>query len=189
VAVGDPVLAGSVNLDGRLVVEVTQVGQGTTLGKVIELMRAAERAKPPVTRLLERHAGQYLTLVLLVAAGVWFASGDAGAVLAVLVASCPCALVLAAPATAIAAIAVAGRHGILIKGSGFLEQLAEVTSVVLDKTGTVTLGELKLAGVRPAPGQDPAGLIRLAGSLGAASSHPVSRALAALVAAGRAAGP
>ncbi len=182
VAPGDPVLAGSVNLDGLLTVEVTQVGSDTTLGKVIALMRAAERAKPPVTRLLERYAGQYITLVLLVAAGVWFASSDATAMLAVLVASCPCALVLAAPATAVAAIAVAGRHGILIKGSGFLEQLAEVTSVVVDKTGTVTLGELTLAGTVPAPDADEADLVRLAGSLGAASSHPVSRALAALVA-------
>ena len=89
-------------------------------------MQEAEEAKPPVTRLLERYAGQYMSLVLLVAGGTWFASGDMAATLAVLVASCPCALVLAAPATSIAAIAVAARHGILIKGAAFLESLAEV---------------------------------------------------------------
>src|SRR6202035_2379304 len=108
--------------------------------------------KPPVTRLLDRYAGQYMALVLLVAAGVWFVTGNVPAMLAVLVASCPCALVLAAPATAIAAIAVAARHGILIKGSGFLEQLADVTSVVFDKTGTITTGNLRLEELRPMPG-------------------------------------
>jgi cation transport ATPase len=103
--------------------------------------------------------------------------------LAVLVASCPCALVLAAPATAIAAIAVAARHGILIKGSAFLEHAAEVTSVVFDKTGTVTSGELSLVHVEPADDTDPAAapaIIRLAAALGANSSHPVSRGLARL---------
>jgi heavy metal translocating P-type ATPase len=175
---GDTVMAGSINLDGRLVVEVARTGQKTTLGKIVALMAKAEEAKPPVTRLLERHAGQYLGLVLMIAAGTWFATGDSEAMLAVLVASCPCALVLAAPATAVAAIAVAVRHGILIKGSGFLEQLADVTSVVFDKTGTVTRGELSLVGVLPESGQSPQEMRRIAALLGAVSSHPVSRALA-----------
>ncbi len=175
---GDTALAGSINVDGRLVVAVTRVGGETTLGKIIGLMQTAERAKPPVTRLLEHYAGQYMALILLIAAGVWFATGNTEDMLAVLVASCPCALVLAAPATAVAAIAVAARHGILIKGSAFLEQLAEVTSVVVDKTGTVTLGELSLTGVLPAGAVGREAMVTLAASLGAASSHPVSRALA-----------
>jgi Zn2+/Cd2+-exporting ATPase len=178
---GETVLAGSINLDGHLVVEVQRVGEQTTLGKIIALMDTAEQAKPPVTRLIEKYAGQYMTLILLIAAGVWFASNDSEAMLAVLVASCPCALVLAAPATAIAAIAVAARHGILIKGAAFLEELAEVTSVVFDKTGTITKGELTLVGVRGDQEADDA-LLRLAASLGATSSHPVSRALAPLAA-------
>ena len=178
IGVGDAVLAGSINTNGFLDVAVTRVGAETTLGKIIALMRDAERAKPPVTRLLERYAGHYMVLVLLIAAGVWFASGNTAAMLAVLVASCPCALVLAAPATSIAAIAVAARHGILIKGSAFLEQLAEVTSVVFDKTGTLTTGELKLIEARPAQEGQRGALLSLAAALGAASSHPVSRAAA-----------
>ncbi|HTH96024.1 MAG TPA: cation-translocating P-type ATPase [Stellaceae bacterium] len=174
-------LAGSINLDGRLVVEVTRLGQETTLGKIIALMKTAEDAKPPVTRLLEHYAAQYLALVLIIAAGVWFATGNTAAMLAVLVASCPCALVLAAPATAIAAIAVAARHGILIKGSAFLEHLAEVTSVVFDKTGTLTVGELSVVAIEATGDLRQGDMLRLAASLGAASSHPVSRALAALV--------
>ncbi len=175
---GDVVLAGSINLDGALTLDVTKVGGETTLGKIVALMHKAEQAKPPVTRLLEAYAGHYMVLILLVAAGVWFATANTAAMLAVLVASCPCALVLAAPATAVAAIAVAARHGILIKSSAFLEQLAEVTSVVVDKTGTVTTGELSLIGVRPAEGVSREDLLGLAASLGGASSHPVSRALA-----------
>jgi Zn2+/Cd2+-exporting ATPase len=181
IAEGDITLAGAMNIDGLLQIELTRVGRDTTLGRIITLMREAENAKPPVTRLLDRYAGQYMALVLLVAAGVWFVTGNVPAMLAVLVASCPCALVLAAPATAIAAIAVAARHGILIKGSGFLEQLADVTSVVFDKTGTITTGNLHLAQVRPVGGADPDLVRRLAASLGAASNHPLSRAAAGAV--------
>jgi cation transport ATPase len=117
----------------------------------------------------------------MLSAGVWFATGSIEATLAVLVASCPCALVLAAPATSIAAIAVAARHGILIKGAAFLENLADVSSIVFDKTGTLTLGELTLARIVPAvTDQDPAAVqheaAALAAALGAISSHPVSKA-------------
>ncbi len=184
--VGDHVVAGAMNVDGLLQVELTHVGAESTVGRIIALMREAENAKPPVTRLLDRYAGQYMALVLLVAGGTWLLTQNVPAMLAVLVASCPCALVLAAPATAVAAIAVAARHGILIKGSGFLEHLADVSSVVFDKTGTLTTGDLRLAEVRPVAGVDAVTLRQLAASLGAASNHPLSRAAAAAVpAAGR----
>jgi Zn2+/Cd2+-exporting ATPase len=181
VAPGARVFSGSINIDGLLVMRITSVGQDTTLGRVVALMQKAELAKPPVTRLLEQYAQRYLALVLLLAAGTWFLSGNAVAMLAVLVASCPCALVLAAPATSIAAIAVAGRHGILVKGAAFLESLATVDAAIFDKTGTVTIGQLRLVDANPEPGIERDELIRLAGNLGAASSHPVSRALASLV--------
>jgi Zn2+/Cd2+-exporting ATPase len=119
--------------------------------------------------------------VLLIAAVLWLVTGNTAVTLTVLVASCPCALVLAAPATAIAAIAVAARHGILIKGTAFLEELATVDSVIFDKTGTVTLGELRVIAVEPAMGVSAPELLRLAGSIGAASNHPVSRALAHMI--------
>jgi heavy metal translocating P-type ATPase len=181
VDVGDTVFNGSINLDGHLTVRLTRVGGETTLGRVIELMREAELTKPAVTRVLEQYAGRYLVFVLLLSACVWFLSGSTAGMLAVLVASCPCALVLAAPATSVAAIAVAGRHGILVKGASFLEQLATVDAVVFDKTGTLTLGQLQLVGSTTQPGSATASLVRLAGSLGASSSHPVSRALSARV--------
>jgi Zn2+/Cd2+-exporting ATPase len=178
---GNMALAGAMNIDGLIQIELTRVGENTTLGRIIALMKEAENAKPPVTRLLDKYAGQYMALVLLVAAGVWLLTGNVPAMLAVLVASCPCALVLAAPATAVAAIAVAARHGILIKGAAFLEHLADVTAVILDKTGTLTTGDLHLTETRPAPGMDAATVRRLAASLGAASNHPLSRACAIAV--------
>lgn len=180
VSVGMPIYGGAINLDGLLRVEVTRTGEESTLGKVIALMQNAERAKPPITRLLERYAGGYMVLVLMIAAVTWFITNDAQAMLAVLVAACPCALVLSAPATAIAGIAVAARHGILIRSSAFLEELADLTSLVVDKTGTLTYGTLRLQGI-DTPLTDHSPLLQLAASLGAASSHPVSRALAGLV--------
>lgn len=176
---GQEVFGGAINLDGLLRVEVTRVGRDSTLGKVIALMQDAERAKPPITRLLERHAGQYLVLVLLIAALTWFVSHSAPALLAVLVAACPCALALAAPATSIAGIAVAARHGILIRGSAFLEELADTSALIIDKTGTLSTGALRLEQCQPLADGDPKLLLQLAASLGAASSHPVSRTLAA----------
>ena len=180
VSAGMPIYGGAINLDGLLRVEVTRTGEESTLGKVIALMQNAERAKPPITRLLERYAGGYMVLVLMIAAVTWFITNDAQAMLAVLVAACPCALVLSAPATAIAGIAVAARHGILIRSSAFLEELADLTSLVVDKTGTLTYGTLRLQAIEtPLTEHQP--LLQLAASLGAASSHPVSRALAGLV--------
>lgn len=104
---GGEIFSGSINVDGHLVVQLTRVGGELTLGRVITLLQEAENAKPPVSRLLERYAERYMVLVLLLAAGIWFMTGSTMAALAVLVASCPCALVLAAPATSICAIAVA----------------------------------------------------------------------------------
>ncbi|QKJ86297.1 Cadmium-translocating P-type ATPase [Paramixta manurensis] len=179
--IGDEVFGGAINLDGLLQIEVTRTGADATLGKVIALMQKAEHAKPPITRLLERYAGRYLILILLIAAATWFITRDGHAMLAVLVAACPCALVLSAPATAISGIAVAARHGILIRSSAFLEELADLNTVVMDKTGTLTHGELRLQRLVTENDQHQDQLLRLAASLGAASSHPVSRALAKLV--------
>lgn len=179
-SVGMTVFGGAINLDGLLRIEVTRTGDESTLGKVIALMQNAERSKPPITRLLERYAGSYMVLVLLLAAVTWFITNDAQAMLAVLVAACPCALVLSAPATAIAGVAVAARHGILIRSSAFLEELADLTSLVVDKTGTLTYGTLRLQSINSSHA-DQSRVLALAASLGAASSHPVSRALAGLV--------
>lgn len=174
---GMSVFGGTLNLNGLLRVEITHTGEHSTLGKVLALMQDAEQAKPPITRMLERYAGHYLILVLLIAATTWFLTYDSQAMLAVLVAACPCALVLSAPATSMAGIAVAARHGILIRNAAFLEELADVDAVIIDKTGTLTQGRLRLVDVVPATSRPRESLLRLASALGAASNHPVSRAM------------
>ncbi|MGL4723467.1 MAG: heavy metal translocating P-type ATPase [Scandinavium sp.] len=175
---GSLVFGGSINLNGLLRMEVTHTGDQSTLGKVIALMKDAEQAKPPITRMLERYASHYLILVLLIAASTWFLTYDSQAMLAVLVAACPCALVLSAPATAMAGIAVAARHGILIRNAAFLEELADVDALIVDKTGTLTQGRLQMVDAILAAGCDEQQVIQLAATLGATSSHPVSHALA-----------
>lgn len=180
---GMNVFGGSINIDGLIHVEVTRTGEASTLGQIIALMQEAERSKPPITRLLERYAGHYLLLVLLVAAVTWFVSNESQAMLAVLVAACPCALVLSAPATAVASIAVAARHGILIRSPAFLEEFSDLNSLIIDKTGTLTFGALiprECVLVGDDSAEKMSRFTQLAASLGSVSSHPVSRALADL---------
>lgn len=180
VAPGSQVYAGAVNLQGLLQLEVSHTGEQSALGRISALMQQAEQAKPPVTRLVEGHAASYLGLVLAIAALCWFVSHDSQAMLAVLVAACPCALVLAAPSTAVAGVAVAARHGVLIRGAAFLEELADVNALVIDKTGTLTSGQLVVQSVETLVDDSPVEPVWLAAALAACSTHPVSRALAAL---------
>ncbi|MCE4546040.1 MULTISPECIES: cation-translocating P-type ATPase [unclassified Caballeronia] len=177
VAADMPVYGGAMNLDGALRIEVTHVGEQSTLGRIVELLEHAERVKPPVTEALERYMGGYLALVLLVAALVWFVSVDASTMLAMIVAACPCALVLAAPATAIAGIALGARHGLLLRNAAFLDRVADLDSLVIDKTGTLTHGELRVVELALEPDADEARVLVLAATLCAGSAHPVSRAV------------
>lgn len=173
---GSPVFAGTINLDGLIRVEVKGVGNETALGRVIALLQEAEDSKAPITRLLERYAAAYLPIVLAIAGIVLFTTGEVDRAIAVLVVACPCALVLSGPVAMVAALAVASRWGILIKGSSFLERVSEVDTVVLDKTGTVTLGTLNLLSLNPADGVTERELLEAAGRCGHGSLHPVSRA-------------
>ena len=178
VGIGQHVLGGSINMDGLLRLSVTKIGEDAALGQIIRLMHTAEHAKPPITRLIERYAGTYMVMIIMLAAMTWFASGNVAAMLAVLVAACPCALVLAAPAPALAAVAVAARHGILIRGAAFLEELGDLTSLVIDKTGTLTFGRLELVAVDAERSDEGVLAVALGAALGNHSNHPVSRALA-----------
>jgi len=176
-APGSPVFAGAVSLNGLLTVEVTGVGNSTALGRVLELLRDAGSSKTPVTRLLERYAGYYLPLVLLIAAAVLFITTDLTRAIAVLVVACPCAFVLSSPTAMVAALAVASRISILIKNSRFLETVAEVDTLVLDKTGTVTLGRLAVTSVHSAGRLTEDEVLAAAARAGSGSLHPAARAL------------
>jgi Cd2+/Zn2+-exporting ATPase len=174
---GSRVYAGTVNLTGLIRVRVTRTGSQTALGRVVELLREAEQSKTPVLKLIERYAGYYVPIILTIAGVVLFVTRDMSRAIAVLITGCPGALVLAGPTAMVAALAAASRLGILIKNTRFLESLADVDTVVLDKTGTLTLGRLELLSMQPLNGHAEAELLEQAVVCAAGSRHPVSQAI------------
>jgi Zn2+/Cd2+-exporting ATPase len=181
VAPGSRVFAGTVNLSGLLRVEVTDLAESTMLGRIVELLRAAEQAKAPVVRLIEQYTEYYLPAVLLGAAAVLAFTQDLRRAITILVVSCPCALVLASPSAMTAALAVASRLGVLIKSPRFLEGLGNVDTLILDKTGTVTMGRLEVVHVQPLDEHGAKDVLHLAAVCAAGSRHPVSQAILAAV--------
>ncbi len=179
VSPGSPVFAGTVNLNGLLKIEVTGTGGDTALGKVLELLREAESSKAPVTKMLERYAAYYLPIVITLAALVLFLTSDATRAITILVVSCPCAFVLSSPTAMVAALAVSSRLSILIKSTGFLETVSEINTVLLDKTGTVTLGLLSVTKLHPHAGVTEEKLLGTAARCGFGSLHPVAKAVLA----------
>ncbi|MEN0062260.1 MAG: cation-translocating P-type ATPase [Myxococcota bacterium] len=178
VTVGSSVFAGTLNLDGLLEVSVERVGEATVLGRVVDLLREVEASKTPALRLLERYGAAYLPVVLAIAATVWFWTEDVERAIAILVVSTPTALVLAGPAAMVAAMTVATRRSILVKSAAFLERIAHVDTLILDKTGTVTLGRQVVRQIRVSD-VAPDEALRLAAAAGQGSLHPVSRAVVA----------
>ncbi|MFA5206944.1 MAG: cation-translocating P-type ATPase, partial [Lentisphaeria bacterium] len=179
---GDDVCAGTQNLTGVLEFTVTRAGADTTLGKVADLIAQAERSRLPVQRLADRYAGYYTPVALAAATLVWMFTRDLGRVSALLIVSCPCALILAAPTAMVAAVAAAARLGVLVKDVARLEVAAMVRTVVFDKTGTLTEGRLAVARLSPAAGVEPAELLAAAAAVECHSNHPVARAVCRLAA-------
>ena len=176
---GSPVFAGTVNLDGLLKIQVRGAGADTVLGKVVQLLADVESASVPILRLFERRAGVWLPLVLTVAASVLFFTNDLSRAIAVLVVATPTALVVAGPAAMVAAMSVATRLRILIKSADFLERASDIDTLILDKTGTVTVGAPVVTQISPMGGASEEKLLAVAASCGFGSLHPVSRAVVA----------
>lgn len=187
---GDRVHAGTVNRLGELVVRVTASGGATRLASVAAALQRAALARTPWVRLADRVAAAFVpAAIALAAAGAlgWTLAGDPHrglqAALAVLVIACPCALGLATPAALAAAVGRAARAGVLVRDGAALEALARARAVVLDKTGTLTTGRLRVAAVQPAPGLAAEDLLALAAALERGVQHPVAEALAQAAAA------
>ena len=179
VAPGSPVFAGTVALDGLLKIQVRGTGPNTVLGRVVQLLAEVERTTVPVLRLFERRAGVWLPLVLTVAATTLFFTENLSRAITVLVVSTPTALVVAGPAAVVAAMTVATRLRILIKSADFFEGASDVDTLILDKTGTVTVGAPTVTAVQPADGVSEERLFAVAAACGFGSLHPVSRAVVA----------
>ena len=179
---GDEVFAGTQNLTGVLEIKVSRAGEDTTLGRVRELILAAEKTKLPIMRIVDRYMGYYTPLVLLIGALVWAFTEKLSPVISVFIIACPCAFILATPTAMVAALSAAARLGILIKNVGDIELSAKINAFIFDKTGTLTTGQLTVSRLSPQGSVKPAELLHLAASAEKYSNHPAARALADLAA-------
>ena len=181
-SVGSEVFAGTQNLTGAVELQVTKVGEDTTLGKVKDMILQAEASRTPVVRIIDRYAGFYTPTVLMIAWVCWWFTEDMNSVIAFLVISCPCAVVLATPTAVVAAVAAAARLGIFIKNVSHLELASKLTAFVFDKTGTLTDGLLSVVRLQPFGSVSQAELLQTAGSVEQASNHPTAKAIQKLAA-------
>ncbi|MDP3616268.1 MAG: heavy metal translocating P-type ATPase, partial [Rhodoferax sp.] len=188
-AAGDPAAAaltgGSINGEGRVVMQVRAVGSETVLSRIIRLVEDAQAAKAPIQRLVDQVSAVFVPVVLLIALATllgWWLSGHSFELalinaVAVLVIACPCALGLATPVAIMAGTGVAAQHGILIKDAQALELAHKVDIVAFDKTGTLTVGRPRLTALRVAPGMVEEEILKVAASLQSGSEHPLARAV------------
>jgi Cu+-exporting ATPase len=187
VDVGAKVAGATLNIHGHLVVRATGVGADTALAQIARLVEDAQTGKAQIQRLADRVSGVFVPIVIALSlatlAGWLIFTGDAGAAftaaVAVLIIACPCALGLATPTALMVGTGRGAQLGILIKGPEVLESTRKVTTIVLDKTGTVTEGKMRLAEVVTLNGATRADVLRLAGAVESASEHPIAQAVAA----------
>ena len=186
---GDPVVGATVNAGGRLLVRATRVGADTQLAQMARLVEDAQNGKAEVQRLADRISGVFVPIVIGLAVatlGFWLGAGGGvtaafTAAVAVLIIACPCALGLATPTALMVGTGRGAQLGILIKGPEVLESTRRVDTILLDKTGTVTTGEMTVHDVVAADGERVDDVRRLAAALESASEHPIGRAIAASV--------
>jgi len=184
--IGTDVYAGTTNLTGQIDVEVTAIAGDTTIGKVEQLIREAEKAKSARQEIIEQLAAYYVPVVLMIAALVWFFTSKGSPevrdeaivrAITVLVVTCPGALLIAHPTAMVAAFAAAARLGIMVKQTKTLEAAASVDTVILDKTGTLTTGRFAVSRLAPAEGVEGASLLQAAADGEQHSNHPLAKSI------------
>jgi len=186
---GDDVTGATINGTGTLVIEAKRVGADTMLSQIVEMVANAQRSRAPIQKLADSVAGKFVPAVILVAILsfiVWALWGPAPALayalvnaVAVLIIACPCALGLATPMSIMTATGRGAQAGVLIKNAEALERFAKVDTLIIDKTGTLTLGKPKLVAVLPEGAHDETDVLRLAASLERGSEHPLAEAIVA----------
>ena len=179
-AAGDTVFCGTINRFGTIDIRATQVGEDSSLQKLIRMVQEAEDKKAPMARIADRVASWLVPVAMLVAVIAGIATQDIVRAVTVLVVFCPCALVLATPTAIMAAIGQATKHGVIIKSGEALEKMGKVDTIAFDKTGTLTYGKLEVSDVLSfAPDLDEEKLLYLAASAEAKSEHPLGKAIVA----------
>ncbi len=174
---GDPLHSGTINAADTFEMRATATAGDSTYAGIVKMVTGAQTTKAPFIRLADRYALLLIPATLLLAGMAWVLTGDQTRALAVLVASTPCPLILAAPVAFIAGVSRAARLGILIKGGAPLEALARAHTIMFDKTGTLTVGGARLVGIETSPGESANEVLRLAASLEQASNHVVAEAI------------
>jgi cation-transporting ATPase V len=182
---GAKVAGATINTEGALTIRATAVGPDSALAQIVKLIQGAQSGKAPVQRLADRVAGIFVPIVLAIAAvtfaGWWLAGGDAAqglvSAVAVLIIACPCAMGLATPTAIMTGTGRGAALGVLIKSAEVLESSRRIDTVVFDKTGTLTTGQMHLAEVIPADGEDGVELLGRAAAVEASSEHPVAAAI------------
>ena len=186
-SVGDQVTGGTVNGPGSFIMRAERVGSDTLLGQIVNMVAEAQRSRAPIQGLADKVAGIFVPAVLAVSVltfGIWLWLGPeprlAHAIVnavAVLIIACPCALGLATPMSIMVGVGRGAQEGVLVKNAEALERLEKVTTLVVDKTGTLTEGKPKLMDILPSDGFDAQELLRLAASLERSSEHPLAAAI------------
>ncbi len=185
---GSAVVGGSVNATGSFTFRATRVGRDTTLQQIIRMVQDAQASRAPIARLADVISGYFTPVVISLAIAtfvVWFDLLPPGerfapalvAFVAVMIIACPCAMGLATPTAILVGTGRGAEQGILIRGGEILERAGQITTVVLDKTGTITTGRPEVTDVVAAPGTDERGLLALAASVERASEHPLAQAV------------
>ena len=174
---GDQVYAGTVIYSGMLVVQVERAGEESTLGRLIQLVQDAESVKAPILRAADRYAKYFTPVIIALSILVFLFTRDINRAVTLLIVGCPCAFILAAPTAVTASLGNAAKHGVLIKGGAFLEELGRIDAVLFDKTGTLTTGEPVVAKIVPFAPHSENSLLALAASAEKYSEHPVARAI------------
>jgi Cu+-exporting ATPase len=185
--IGDEVVGGTLNKSGTFLFQAKRIGKDTALARIIELVRRAQNSKPAIGRLADRISGIFVPTVLIIAVVtfmIWFDVGPEPrlsytlvATMTVLIIACPCALGLATPISIMVGVGKAAEYGILIRNGEALQQAGKLTTVVLDKTGTVTEGQPTVTALELARGWDEQRLLTVAASVEAGSEHPLAQAV------------
>jgi P-type Cu+ transporter len=184
---GEPVIGGTLNQSGALVIEARKVGRDTMLSQIVQLVAEAQRSRAPIQRLADQVSGWFVPAVIAIAIlafAAWavfgpeprFSYGLVAAV-AVLIIACPCALGLATPMSIMVGVGRGARAGVLVKNAEALEHMEKVDTIVVDKTGTLTEGKPAVTAIVPGPGIAEAEALRLAASVERASEHPLAMAI------------
>ena len=175
--IGEPVRSGVVNAGSAFELRATATAEDSTYAGIVRLAQQAGAENAPIVRLADRYAAWFLPLALLLAGTAWLASGSAVRAVAVLVVATPCPLLLAAPVAIVSGLSRASRQGVVIRGGGALENLGHATTLVMDKTGTLTMGRPVVVDVVAAPGRDTTEMLRLAASVDQLSPHVLAEAI------------